>query len=78
MCDEQDLARWAKGKLSRRAFGGSAVAALPNALLKDCASDIARLYPVVSDNCSIALLSKQKVKRRCVMLIPCFRWLYNG
>ena len=27
MCDEQDLARWAKGKLSRRAFGGSAMAA---------------------------------------------------
>jgi carboxymethylenebutenolidase len=27
MCDEQDLARWAKGRLSRRAFGGGALAA---------------------------------------------------
>ncbi|MBB11732.1 MAG: dienelactone hydrolase, partial [Sphingomonadaceae bacterium] len=27
MCDEQDLARWARGKVSRRAFGGGAMAA---------------------------------------------------
>ncbi|MBO6767445.1 MAG: dienelactone hydrolase family protein [Erythrobacter sp.] len=27
MCDEQDLARWAKAKLTRRAFGGGAMAA---------------------------------------------------
>ncbi|QYJ08629.1 dienelactone hydrolase family protein [Qipengyuania flava] len=27
MCDEQDLARWAKAKISRRAFGGGAMAA---------------------------------------------------
>ena len=27
MCDEQDLARWARGKVSRRAFGGGAIAA---------------------------------------------------
>ncbi len=27
MCDEQDLARWATGRLSRRAFGGGALAA---------------------------------------------------
>ena len=27
MCDEQDLARWARGKVPRRAFGGGAMAA---------------------------------------------------
>lgn len=27
MCDEQDLARWAKAKITRRAFGGGALAA---------------------------------------------------
>ena len=26
MCDEQDLARWARGTVSRRAFGGGALA----------------------------------------------------